>query len=140
MKKKLILAAAALAAIFIPYTVEGDNKTGSLHIKAVGYSISRDSADGDTILSVPGVAFTLRKKGLGRKKSTPLFNRALLLAAQKGHISSEYLCRKMSVGASCADAFIEMMQEYGVIGKPSEDGVCDVIMSKDEIEQLSRSF
>lgn len=139
-KRTLIMTAAAVAAVLVPYRVEKDDKTGSLKINAIGYKISRDFAEGDVTLSIPGIGFKLRRKGIGRTKSTPLFARALSLAATKGQISADYLVRKLSIGKACAEAFVEMMQEYGVLGERGDNENFPVIMGKDAIEELATTI
>lgn len=139
-KRTLIMSAVAAAAVLLPYRVEKDDKTGSLKINAIGYKISRDFAEGDITLSIPGIGFKLRRKGIGRTKSTPLFARALGLAMQKGQISADYIVRKLSVGQACAEAFVEMMQEYGILGERGDNGNFPVIMEKDEIEELAANI
>lgn len=139
-KRTLIMTAAAVAAVLVPYRVEKDDKTGSLKINAIGYKISRDFAEGDITLSIPGIGFKLRRKGIGRTKSTPLFARALSLAATKGQISADYLVRKLSIGKACAEAFVEMMQEYGVLGERGDNENFPVIMGKDAIEELATTI
>lgn len=139
-KKTIIMSAVAAAAVLLPYRVEKDDKTGSLKINAIGYKISRDYAEGDITLSIPGIGFTLRRKGVGRTKSTPLFARALQIAAQKGQISADYIVRKLSVGQACAEAFVEMMQEYGILGERGDNGNFPVVADKEVIEELSQTI
>lgn len=139
-KRTLIMTAVVAAAVLVPYRVEKDDKTGSLKINAIGYKISRDFAEGDVTLSIPGIGFKLRRKGIGRTKSTPLFARALSLAATKGQVSADYLVRKLSIGNACAEAFVEMMQEYGVLGERGDNGNFPAIMSRDEIEELAATI
>ena len=138
--KSILIAAGSLAALAIPFTVESDKNTGALKIIALGYKVAKDSSEGDVKISFPGVNFTICKRGAGRKGNKPLFSSALELAAAKGHISSDYICRKLAVGRACADAFIEMMQEYGVIEAAGEDGNCKVIMSVEDIDKLIKTF
>ncbi len=138
--KSILLAAGAIAALTIPFTIEGDKNTGAMKIIALGYKISKESREGDVKISIPGVNFTICKRGEGRNKSKPLFSSALELAAAKEHISSEYICRKLAVGRACADAFIEMMQEYGVIEAAGDDGNCKVVMSGEDIDKLIKTF
>ncbi len=69
------------------------------------------------------------------KQLRPLFKNALALISKKSVVDVPYLCRKLGVGQSCGEAFIEMMEEMNVVA-PVDDGKYRVIMPKKEIDAL----
>lgn len=69
------------------------------------------------------------------KQLRPLFKSALELVSKRNSVDADYLCRKLGVGQSCGEAFIEMMEEMGVL-ESADDGKYRVIMTKKEIEAI----
>lgn len=69
------------------------------------------------------------------KQLRPLFKSALELVSKRNTVDADYLCRKLGVGQSCGEAFIEMMEEMGVV-ESADDGKYRVIMPKKKIDAL----
>lgn len=69
------------------------------------------------------------------KQLRPLFKRALELVSKRNTVDTGYLCRKLRVGQSCSEAFLEMMEEMDVVS-PTDGGKYRVIMPKKKIDAL----
>jgi DNA segregation ATPase FtsK/SpoIIIE-like protein len=136
MGKKLTIGILAAATLLIPFQVKKEED--SLTLGAALYKVKLEK-DGDLTISVPNTWFQATRKKI--KGNSPLFTRALRIAKHRGRISSSVICKRLGVGASCADAFIEMMEEYGVI-EPIDEKAKDkknyqVVMSDEEIDKLA---
>ena len=145
VKKGFVLGAAA-ALLLYPREVKTEYAEDENGRKLIGFRLRTglfrlDYADKKlsiAILPLPdkvrkGMADYSEKKK--EKQLRPLFKRALELVSKKNSVDADYLCRKLGVGQSCGEAFIEMMEEMGVL-EVADDGKYRVIMTKKEIEAL----
>lgn len=140
MKKSLTIA-LGVAAVVLPFSVETDQKLHSVKITAIGYQARIYLVEKKLRLRIPGLLAQATVDLGGKKKPNgemrPLFKDALALVSDRKKVSVGYLCRKLGVGNSCGEAFLETMQEMGVVAH-EEDGKYNVIMDKSSILELQQ--
>lgn len=139
--KKSTAIALGVAAVVLPFSVETDKKLHSVKITAIGYQARIYLVEKKLRLRFPGLLAQATVDLSGKKKTSgemrPLFKDALALVSERKKVSVGYLCRKLGVGNSCGEAFLETMQEMGVVA-PDEDGKYNVIMDKAAILELQQ--
>lgn len=139
--KKSTAIALGVAALALPFSVETDSKLHSVKITALGYQARIYLAEKKLRMRFPGPLLQATIDLSGKKKPSdemrPLFKDALELVSDRKKVTVGYLCRKLGVGKSCGEAFLETMQEMGVVA-PNEDGKYNVIMEKNAILELQQ--
>lgn len=107
--------------------------------KSVSVSILPDSDTiGRKLEELSGKIKELRSGYSEKKKEKqlrPLYKRALELVSKKSTVDVPYLCRKLGVGQSCSEAFLEIMEEMNIVA-PADEGKYRVIMPKKGIDML----
>src|SRR5205807_1087297 len=68
-----------------------------------------------------------------------LFQKAVLLIVQSEYASTSMLQRKFRIGYSRAARIVDVMQERGIVGPPDGAKPREVLMSRDEADQMFRT-